>query len=642
MAAVASQTLPIDLLELTNWVGFRTQWGTKQGKRKLLKFPLAGALANDSKDGKTKAEETWRPFSQACELVGNDRDLVLGFALPRDRSLTGIDLDHCLNADGSVKAWATPYVARFHSRTYIERTPSGEGLRIWVRATKPGEECIADMPDGGQVEVYDHARMFTVTGDALPGSPQQIAPMQDELDELYAHLFQAVKREESPAYEGEPAALSLDDEQLLMHMRNQADQSKTSRFRALFDYGDISGYGSASQADQALANDLAYACGPNGENRADLLFQRSGLMREKWNERHAGDGRTYGEITIATAYEGKTQFLTLSRPRTSKPAAENQLEKKVEASESAEVIDLAAILAENARLKAENATLREACESMNEKQRQILDIVEGPGDQLSPVDKLHTIELLFRHIWADAEVDAEGFSRITVEGRRDEKTKQLADPRYPGVADRVSVSGSTTRKSLETLFGMSVYVKKDLPKEITADGHEYTPIAIARGPMLMRSAQEWVRADGGRKKQGGARPNAGRKRKCEKCGSENLRITERTIQVIECDACHHVVEEQIGADRPVLNVVPAEAPKPEATVRTPQRGRPRDLNLESRPPAKVKNQLDFQPDVMHEIPADILQRIAKGPICNVCYEPKRRIAGGFELTCQCGRKAAVS
>ncbi|MFC1646592.1 phage/plasmid primase, P4 family, partial [Candidatus Omnitrophota bacterium] len=36
----------------------------------------------------------------------------------------------------------------------------------------------------------------------------------------------------------------------------------------------------------------------------DSLFRQSGLMRPKWDERHFGDGRTYGEVVITKAVEG--------------------------------------------------------------------------------------------------------------------------------------------------------------------------------------------------------------------------------------------------------------------------------------------------------------------------------------------------
>jgi primase-polymerase (primpol)-like protein len=45
---------------------------------------------------------------------------------------------------------------------------------------------------------------------------------------------------------------------------------------------------------------LAFWTGGDPE-RMDRLFRDSGLMREKWNRRHYGNGAKYGEVTIARA-----------------------------------------------------------------------------------------------------------------------------------------------------------------------------------------------------------------------------------------------------------------------------------------------------------------------------------------------------
>jgi hypothetical protein len=40
----------------------------------------------------------------------------------------------------------------------------------------------------------------------------------------------------------------------------------------------------------------------------DRLFRQSGLYRPKWDERHFGDGRTYGRATIERALERTSEF----------------------------------------------------------------------------------------------------------------------------------------------------------------------------------------------------------------------------------------------------------------------------------------------------------------------------------------------
>ncbi|KAA0249821.1 MAG: hypothetical protein EDX89_23530 [Acidobacteria bacterium] len=76
-----------------------------------------------------------------------------------------------------------------------------------------------------------------------------------------------------------------------------------ARFTRLWS-GDWSGeYPSQSEADLALCSMLAFWTQKDAA-QIDSLFRQSGLFREKWDERHYGDGRTYGQETIARAVAG--------------------------------------------------------------------------------------------------------------------------------------------------------------------------------------------------------------------------------------------------------------------------------------------------------------------------------------------------
>ena len=55
-----------------------------------------------------------------------------------------------------------------------------------------------------------------------------------------------------------------------------------------------------SSADNALMAHLAFWTGKDAE-LMDCLFRNSGRMRDKWDEVHDGDGRTYGQVTIEKA-----------------------------------------------------------------------------------------------------------------------------------------------------------------------------------------------------------------------------------------------------------------------------------------------------------------------------------------------------
>ena len=71
----------------------------------------------------------------------------------------------------------------------------------------------------------------------------------------------------------------LTEEEVISLARSAKNAAK---FEALWD-GDISGYASHSEADQALISLLAFYT--QDEAQLDSLYQRSGLCREKWLRR---------------------------------------------------------------------------------------------------------------------------------------------------------------------------------------------------------------------------------------------------------------------------------------------------------------------------------------------------------------------
>jgi hypothetical protein len=128
----------------------------------------------------------------------------------------------------------------------------------------------------------------------------------DELDRMLPPIPENKPRQTWPAYL--PGGADLDDTELI---RRGAAAANGAKFVRLWS-GDTDGYGSGgneghSEADLALCSMLAFWTGPD-EDRIDALFRRSGLMRPKWDERHYGDGRTYGRGTIGKALKGRTEF----------------------------------------------------------------------------------------------------------------------------------------------------------------------------------------------------------------------------------------------------------------------------------------------------------------------------------------------
>ena len=96
---------------------------------------------------------------------------------------------------------------------------------------------------------------------------------------------------------------SLSDDQVIELMLRA---SNADAIRGLMNDGPI-GYPTASDADMALCNHLAFYCAGDAA-QMDRLFRQSMCMREKWDEVHSGDGQTYGEMTIQKAIDDCLEF----------------------------------------------------------------------------------------------------------------------------------------------------------------------------------------------------------------------------------------------------------------------------------------------------------------------------------------------
>jgi putative DNA primase/helicase len=97
--------------------------------------------------------------------------------------------------------------------------------------------------------------------------------------------------------------VDLNDTDLIEKAKTAANGAKFSRLWA----GDDSEYGSQSEADLALCCMLAFWTGGDA-GRVDALFRSSGLYRKKWDDRHFGDGRTYGQSTVEEALKRTSEY----------------------------------------------------------------------------------------------------------------------------------------------------------------------------------------------------------------------------------------------------------------------------------------------------------------------------------------------
>ena len=285
------------------WVCWRQE--ERQGKRTKVPYsPTTGRRAESDNPA------TWATYEHACRAYKRSLQTKrpyhgMGFMFHRD--YTGVDLDHCVNEDGSIDSWAQAYLDRLPS--YAEYSPSQTGVHILVRATVPSgvRRRVPDAPrPDAAIELYCERRYFTVTGHHLPRTPTALEACPD-LQAIYAELTAPRPRQQRAAGE-DPGGL---DDSALLEAAMEAKNGAT--FRALW-HGHTSGYTSQSEAELALCNLLAFWTGKDA-SRMDHLFRCSALYRrEKW-DRPARSGETYGQGTIARAISTCTETYSPQQER---------------------------------------------------------------------------------------------------------------------------------------------------------------------------------------------------------------------------------------------------------------------------------------------------------------------------------------
>src|SRR5262249_7520997 len=104
--------------------------------------------------------------------------------------LTALDLDDCRNVTtGEIEPAARDLFAR--ARSYVEITPSGEGLRIIGKGHGPKVHRKQPVPSGNgmTVESYRNCERFiTITGNALSEATAELADNDALLDQVVSEL----------------------------------------------------------------------------------------------------------------------------------------------------------------------------------------------------------------------------------------------------------------------------------------------------------------------------------------------------------------------------------------------------------------------------------------------------------------------
>lgn len=298
--------IPVELRNHNRWLVWRYEPAkTTNGKPPAKPYTKVPIDARRNRYASTTKPWTWTNFLTARSTYekyhGKHCDGIGCVIAP---GTVGIDLDDCV-MNGTPLPWAEKIITLLDS--YTELSPSGNGIRIFVQGQIPGKRNRA-----GKIEMYDEhsPRYLTVTGHRI-GTRETVEPRQEQLNTFYAGVFgaeaQSVEADGPvpavPTPETPEAPEEMDEDRLAAILDVATRAKNGDHFLRLW-AGDWAGagYPSQSEADLALCGLLAFYVGddPTG---IDEVFRRSGLYRDKWEDRD-----DYREDTIAKSLDGKDDF----------------------------------------------------------------------------------------------------------------------------------------------------------------------------------------------------------------------------------------------------------------------------------------------------------------------------------------------
>ena len=254
----------------------------------------------------------------------------VGFVFTATDPFFFLDIDKCLQPDGQWSPLAQQLCATFQGAA-VEVSQSGTGLHIFGTGAVPDHAC-KNIPLG--LELYTDKRFVALTGTGATGSAAIDATAA--LSATVLHYFPPsapvadAEWTDGPCPEwGGPA----DDEELISRMMSSKSAgaifSGRASVSALWNcdedalalaYPDERGF-DRSSADAALCQHLAFWTGKDCE-RIDRLFRRSGLYRDKWEDRPDYRSRT---ILHAVGYcndvYGKQRAEAVEAPESVQPTA---------------------------------------------------------------------------------------------------------------------------------------------------------------------------------------------------------------------------------------------------------------------------------------------------------------------------------
>lgn len=286
---VNPESIPVALKSRDQWILFEV--ALVDGR--LKKYPVT---VRNRRKGWNLAENqssfkiTYRTFTNNSDYSG------IGYVITGSDPFTCIDFDHVYNP--ITEEWNQQALEEIRKlNSYTEFSPSRTGVHVFVKGKMKKAGRRKEQIDGTGREMYSDLHYMTVTGNHVPGTPLEINEAQEIIDELYNKWFpekmEASPRRKTAANDFRaldiPESLTRNPNSPLKGLQPTKDQvielckeapsGFGEKFNKLFN-GDVSKYGSKSEADMALAGMIAFQT--SDYEIIKEIIHESALWDNKW------------------------------------------------------------------------------------------------------------------------------------------------------------------------------------------------------------------------------------------------------------------------------------------------------------------------------------------------------------------------
>jgi hypothetical protein len=191
---------PAELREEPVWLIWRKEYDPDSSNGKPLKVPYyANGGKRNGQQGGIDDRGRMTTFGAAHDAAARRGFTGVGLALMPELGITALDFDNCIDEDGRLP----PEIEQIASQTYAEYSPSGTGIRAFVRGSYGNRKSPSEGNPYG-FETFSSKGFVTFTGNAMPytdllGLEDTISDLDALVAPLCAARFTATQqREDDP------------------------------------------------------------------------------------------------------------------------------------------------------------------------------------------------------------------------------------------------------------------------------------------------------------------------------------------------------------------------------------------------------------------------------------------------------------